>query len=107
MSGESEAKTAAKKLVSNGIQEVFVTMGADGVVYASGTETIHVPAVPAQVVNVMGAGDAFIAGIVYAKALGFNGIKSIPFGLQAAKTALESASPCSEEITQLMQLGDN
>ena len=97
-SGIDDIMESARMLNSFGIQEVFVTMGADGVVYSSAALTMHFPALPAQVVSVTGSGDAFLAGIVYAYSLGYNGPAAIPIGLRAAQHNLESPSTVNPNL---------
>ena len=46
--------------------EVVVTRGREGATWTSGERTLHVPAVPADVVDTTGAGDAFAAGFLSA-----------------------------------------
>jgi ribokinase len=43
---------------------VVVSLGADGALWAAGSEVLHRPAHPARVVDTTGAGDAFTAGVL-------------------------------------------
>ena len=103
LTGRNDMTEATKALNDNGIKEVFVTLGEKGILYGSNGEALHFNAPPAHVVDVVGAGDAFLAGIVYAKTLGMNGIASIQYGLQAAKSALESPNPCNDQIAGYLE----
>ena len=89
LSGTDDVIEAAKVLNAMGIQEVFVTLGADGVVYSSSKLTQSNPALPAEVVNATGSGDAFLAGVVFAHTQGITGEAAVPYGLKAAKASLE------------------
>ena len=100
LSGETEIQNAAKVVQNLGIEEVYLTLGEDGVIFCSATETMHFAPLPTQVVNVVGSGDAFFAGIIHAHALGYKGEKAIPYGLAVAKTALESAEPVNPTLCQ-------
>jgi fructokinase len=53
------------KLLGLGVSLVGLTAGADGSLLASGDHQIHVPAVPATVVDTIGAGDAYMSGLLY------------------------------------------
>jgi pseudouridine kinase len=66
------AKEAAKAILQRGIQQAVVTLGAQGcVAMARGwTEPVHVPALPVDVLDTTGAGDAFVAGLSHALAQG-------------------------------------
>ena len=89
LSGTDDVIEAAKVLNAMGIHEVFVTLGADGVVYSSSKLTQSYPALPAEVVNATGSGDAFLAGVVFAHTQGITGEAAVPYGLKAAKASLE------------------
>src|SRR5690606_5281479 len=55
-------EAAARALIEAGAGEVVMTSGADGFVVASAGRVIRRPAVRATVIDVVGAGDAMIAG---------------------------------------------
>ncbi len=86
----SDAKASALALNSLGIKHVYLTLGADGVIYSDGMKVVHAPALPAEVINVMGSGDAFLAGIVDAFSQSKKGEAALPYGLAASKTVIES-----------------
>ncbi|PRD41665.1 carbohydrate kinase [Phyllobacterium phragmitis] len=56
---------AADALRAGGVAEVVLTMGAAGMLVASAEGMTKIDAVPAQPVDVTGAGDAMIAGTLY------------------------------------------
>ncbi|GLX97195.1 sugar kinase [Herbidospora sp. NBRC 101105] len=49
-------------LLDAGVRDVVVKRGADGATGCTATETVHAPARPVRVADVVGAGDAFVAG---------------------------------------------
>ncbi|WP_030452546.1 sugar kinase [Herbidospora cretacea] len=49
-------------LLGMGVRDVVVKRGADGATGHTATETVHAPARRVRVVDVVGAGDAFVAG---------------------------------------------
>ena len=53
------------KLLGLGVSLVGLTAGADGSLLASGGHQVHIPAVPARVVDTIGAGDAYMSGLLY------------------------------------------
>jgi fructoselysine 6-kinase len=59
----SEARAA-------GVQLVVVTKGADGADAVAGTERWHQEALPTEVVDTVGAGDSFMAGVISVLVLG-------------------------------------
>jgi len=58
------ASEAATELRSRGPETVIVSAGAEGVVYATADTTRAVPSPKVEVVNPVGAGDCFIAGLI-------------------------------------------
>lgn len=66
------AREAVKAILERGMEQVVVTLGAQGsVALARGmTEPIFVPALQVDVVDTTGAGDAFVAGLSHALAMG-------------------------------------
>ena len=64
----TELRAVADQLHEQGVQRVFITLGADGVFYShereQGIESASESR--ASVANASGAGDAFVAGLTYA-----------------------------------------
>lgn len=58
-----DARKAGAYLRSLGVQNIFISLDVDGVYYNDGNEEGIVKAKATEVINVTGAGDAFVAGI--------------------------------------------
>ena len=56
----------ARTLISKGVRYVCVSMGADGAMLVSANEMHYAPPLPVEVKAVQGAGDAMVAGLIYA-----------------------------------------
>jgi sugar/nucleoside kinase (ribokinase family) len=65
LTGESDPRRQAERLLGLGAGTVIVTMGERGLVAVSRDETIELPAPHVNFVEPSGAGDAFAAGLVY------------------------------------------
>ena len=65
LTGETDPRRQAERLLELGAGTVIVTMGERGLVAASRDETIELPAPRVDFVEPSGAGDAFDAGLVY------------------------------------------
>lgn len=96
---EADAKEAAARLRSFGAERVYITLGADGVCCADGSGAFVLPAARASVVSASGAGDAFVAALVYASGKGADLRASAECGLRAAKLTLESPSAVSARMS--------
>ncbi len=78
-----------KKLVSGGAELALVTMGSDGAMLYDGQQFYHQEVVPVEVVDTLGAGDAFITMFL----LNYLISKDIPYSLKlAAAAAAESCT---------------
>lgn len=84
MTGAEIPQEAARVLNTIGIEEVFLTMGEEGVCYSSKKDFRHFQAIEVEAVNVTGSGDAFFAGIIHAHATGHKGTNAVDYGLKAA-----------------------
>ena len=58
-----DARKAGSYLRSLGVENIFISLDADGVYYNSGDEEGIIRAATTNILNVTGAGDAFVAGI--------------------------------------------
>ena len=56
---------AAKAFHDQGVERVFISLDADGIFYSDGQVCGRIKANEATVVNVTGAGDAFVSGLGY------------------------------------------
>ena len=63
---------AATELQSQGVKRVFITLGEEGVYYLEGSHAGSYKAAAKTVVNATGAGDAFMAGTIYAFIKGYD-----------------------------------
>ena len=63
LTGCADVTDAARALAARH-PAVAVSLGADGALWAAGTELVHRPAHPARVLDTTGAGDAFAAGLL-------------------------------------------
>lgn len=91
-------KEAADHLIALGVEQVYITLGSDGVYCSDGTLHEHMKAIPTRVINTTGAGDAFIAGVAHAL------MQNTPFpacaqtGLMAAHATLLSRQTVNPEV---------
>ncbi|MEV5831760.1 carbohydrate kinase family protein [Spirillospora sp. NPDC052242] len=66
MTGETDPEKAALALRAEGPASVIVTLGGDGSLLATADGVTHLPALPVDVVDTTGCGDAYCAGFVTA-----------------------------------------
>ena len=82
---------AADVLLEKGIQRLFISLGADGVLAADKEEKLWLSNLPGTMVNTTGCGDAFASALVWAFVEGLDLKTSATAGLAAGSIAMESA----------------
>ena len=100
LTGESNPERAALALVDRGVQRVFLSLGAQGMIAADGKELLRLPGLATQVVNATGAGDAATAAIVLA------GIRGMSLGDAALLAQKAGAVTCRSESANAPELAE-
>lgn len=93
------ATAAAQRLVSLGVDIALVTLAAQGVVYASGSEVGHVPADMIEIVDPTGAGEALAATVIYGLNHGVPLGEAVRLGQVAARVTLSSPDTVAPELS--------
>jgi len=105
--GERDADAAAAAGLAAGLDLVVVKLGPDGVLATDGNTTVRVPPAPVEVVNGLGAGDAFGGALCHALLAGWDLERTMRFGnaagaIVASRLACADAMPTSDEVETLM-----
>jgi len=106
-----EAREAAEILMAKGVGTVIITLGENGALYHSPTQSVHVPVFNAgAVVETTGAGDAFNGGFATALAEGQDPVDAVRFGCATASISVTRAGtapamPARSEIEALLAQG--
>ena len=82
-----DAAEMAREAVRRGARSAVVGRGKDGCLMLSGGEIVEQAALPARVVDTLGAGDALIAGVIAALLEGAPPAAALARGAQAAAAA--------------------
>ncbi len=93
---------AAQQLLNLGVAHVYITLGAEGVYCRNAAEEWLFPPLPCEIVNTTGAGDAFLAGVVFAYAKGISFPQTAQYGLMAARTSLMSPKAVNPDIANIL-----
>jgi len=95
---------AARDLVEEGVEHVFVTMGAEGVAWVNRDGYQHLPSRTVSVRDVNGAGDAFVSAAIWAILKGLPMEKALTYGNAAALLAIGvHESVCSDLTPELLE----
>lgn len=92
---------AAGKLLDTGLHRVFISLGSEGVYAADHSGAVRLPCFPADIRNATGAGDAFMAALVWAYLEGTDLEDTARLAQAAAAIAVES----EETINPAMEAG--
>ena len=87
----ADAEEAAQVLLRQGVQRVFLSMGADGMYAADQEQGLWLSNLPGNMVSTTGCGDACMAALVWAYMEGLDLQSSALIGLAAGSIAMESA----------------
>ena len=85
-----DVEKAADKLLEMGVHRLFISLGADGIYAAMGTQLLHLPNLPGRMVNTTGCGDAAMAAIAWAYLEGMDLKQTALAALAAGAIAMES-----------------
>lgn len=81
-------------------KRVFISQGRDGVLAIDGKKQQHFPSHPTKVVNATGAGDAFMAGLIYSYLNGYDLSKTVRVAQSAAIITLTHQDTISPLLTE-------
>jgi 5-dehydro-2-deoxygluconokinase len=101
--GTREPYAAAGALHAAGVQLAVVKQGPAGVLASDGTTRVEVPPVPVEVVNGLGAGDAFGGALCHALLSGWDLERAMRFcnaagAIVAGRLACAEAMPTTDEV---------
>jgi len=98
ISGLDDLKPATAALHDMGVDHIFITMGSLGVYYHDAESGIQWPVSPVKMVSSTGAGDAFLAGVVFGHCLGLDPQSTIRCALRSASLTVQ----CAEAVNPLL-----
>lgn len=105
--GETEPDRAARALLDRGIELAVVKQGPKGVLARTREECVEVPPFPVEVLNGLGAGDAFGGALCHGLLAGWPLERVIRFAnvagaIVASRLECSTAMPTEAEVTHLM-----
>jgi len=108
--GETEPQAAAKALRAAGIELAIVKQGPAGVLGVRRDESVVVPPVPVDVVNGLGAGDAFGGSLVHGLLSGWDLTTILSFAnaagaYVAGQLACADAMPTVDQVAAVLERG--
>lgn len=101
--------TAIQEILKSGVETLVVKRGKDGAsIFQPGKEEVKVPGFPVEVLNVLGAGDAFCAGFSYGILNGWDLFKSVRMGnacgaIIVTREGCANFMPTLTEVTEFVE----
>ena len=86
--GIAAAKTLQTQISKDGLSAVVLTLGEQGVLLCTPTQTTHIRAIPVEAVDTTGAGDAFSGALATALANGDDLSEAVTFAVAAGAAAV-------------------
>ncbi len=100
-----EVRDAARELVQRGAAKiVVVSMGEVGAMMVNGDGAWYAPPLPVVVHSAVGAGDSFVAGMVWALSTGLSAVDAFARGVACATATLVSVSSGLGDTAQVLEL---
>jgi 5-dehydro-2-deoxygluconokinase len=106
--GEATPEMVARRLLNLGPELAIVKLGERGVVVGSSDGTERVDSVPVEVVNGLGAGDAFGGAVCHGLLAGWDPVRTVRFAAAAgahvaARLACADAMPTEADVLRLLE----
>jgi len=101
-----EAEEIAKIIHDEGIDNVMISMGKQGIAYAGDNACFSVNSPKIEVVSTIGAGDASISGFIYAYAQGLNQKECVKYAVAFGSAACLTEGthpPFKEDIDNILK----
>ena len=103
--GTSDPDSAADRLLEAGVRLAIIKLGADGVLLATTTERVRIPAIPITLVCGLGAGDAFGGALCHGLLSGW-GLEEIGKFANAAGALVSTKLTCADAMPTVTELNE-
>ena len=99
INSDQELEKVANALLDLGIQQLVITLGSEGVFIATDKEKQFLPSPKVDVKDTTGAGDAFIAGVIYGLFQDKSLVEACLYGHAMAGITLEREETVASDLT--------
>ena len=105
--GIAAAKALQTQISKDGLSAVVLTLGEQGVLLCTSTQTTHIRAIPVEAVDTTGAGDAFSGALATTLANGDDLSEAVTFAVAAGAAAVTvlgatPSMPTHEKIEEIL-----
>lgn len=99
---QQEIRQATEHLLDQGVGNILLTMGKNGAILANHDGLYQFPAFSANVRDVTGAGDSFVAGVVAGLLWGQSLDRALLYGLATAKLTVETTETVAPRLSRTL-----
>ncbi|MBZ5858036.1 5-dehydro-2-deoxygluconokinase [Flavihumibacter profundi] len=101
---KGDLQSAIQKILNTGVKVLVVKKGSKGVtIYKKGEAPVDVPGFPVEVLNVLGAGDAFASGFIYGHLQGWDLYKACRMGNASGAWVVQKPG-CANDMPSLQDV---
>ena len=105
LADEEAQIAAAQQLIHNGQAEIVaVSLGADGAMVISADQIWRARAIQVDVQTTVGAGDSFLAGVVWSLGRGDTLLKAFQYGMASGSAALQKPGTSLSQASEIFRL---
>ncbi len=96
---KKEFEKTVKYFLDKGVKKVFITLGKDGVIYGDRNTIGFKPSIASKVINTIGAGDAFVSGLILADSKDLSLDEMALYGMAAAAITVQNKKTVNLEMS--------
>mgnify|MGYP003899440329 CR=1 FL=1 len=99
ISNQEDLDKATDVIIRKGVKNIFVSLGSKGVYYTNGKEKGYVPVMDNNIVSTTGAGDSFLAAVVWSYLNDYSIEKAAKVGIAASSITVKSKLTVSKDMS--------
>lgn len=100
LTGKITPEDCAQAFIDEGIKEVYITLGADGVLIRKGDQVLRAGSKVKEIVNTTGAGDTFLAAVMWSFMKGLDIEQTAEAGMRASAICVSSKETVSPMLRE-------
>ena len=101
---DEDLSELVKFFINKGVKKIFITLGEKGVVYGDKNRIEFQKSIKTKVVNTIGAGDSFVAGLVYGESKDLDIDQMANFGMKAASITVKCKNAVNPDLSENLLL---
>lgn len=102
ISDKSDAYSYARKLIDQGVENVIVSMGAEGALLVTEDQAVSAEAPKQKVVNTVGSGDSLVSGFIASFAADKDPLKAFRYGVASGSATAFRSDLCEKEDVEAL-----